>query len=104
MFRRLVSRLTLVVLPGGQYGKVSAMPTLIAAAFIGKKPFVWTCSDCDAVFSLERMTSTPSVLDLLKVHSDFRRHCEREHCGLPAVGLIVPSQETTPKKRKSGAK
>src|SRR6266550_2982483 len=63
--------------------KKFGMPSLIGAAFVGKsnKPFVWTCSDCNAAFSLQRMTSSPTDGELFEVRKQFLRHCESMHSG-----------------------
>jgi hypothetical protein len=67
------------------------MPTLIPAAFIAEtnQPFVWACSDCQAVFSLERMISDPTISQLHKVDSDFRTHCKHAHPGSSVIGLKI---------------
>jgi hypothetical protein len=69
------------------------MPTLIAVAFIGEtsQPFVWTWSECRAVFSLERMLSNPTVSQLLKVDSEFRIHCKERHPESSFIGLRIPT-------------
>jgi hypothetical protein len=67
------------------------MATLVAAAFTPEtnNAVVWSCSQCHAAFSLEYITSTPSVSELHKIDSDFRLHCKRIHPGEPVVGLTI---------------
>ena len=82
------------------------MPTLIAKVFLDDTnvPFVWLCSECETVFSLERARE-PHVSELLKVDAVFRVHCQQKHPGSPVVGLDIPkpkedaSQEDWPSKR-----
>jgi hypothetical protein len=54
-------------------------------------PFVWYCSDCRDVFSLDRMTETPTVTELKKVDANFRTHCKNRHPKAPVVGLSIPN-------------
>jgi hypothetical protein len=42
-------------------------------------PFVWYCSDCRAVFSLERMSESPSIMEIHRVDSNFANHCKQTH-------------------------
>jgi hypothetical protein len=67
------------------------MATLIAVSFTEKAntPFVWYCSECQAVLSLGRMTDAPTVTELHRVDSNFRNHCKQEHPGSPVVGLAI---------------
>jgi Zn-finger protein len=68
------------------------MPMLIAEAFISSTniPFVWSCSDCAVVFSLERLTRTPSITSLQKVNSNFEVHCRHVHPKSAVIGLEIP--------------
>ena len=54
-------------------------------------PFVWYCSDCRDVFSLERMIENPTVTDLKKVNANFRTHCKNRHPEAAVVGLSIPN-------------
>jgi hypothetical protein len=67
------------------------MATLIPAAFVEgtDKAFAWKCSECDAAFSLDRITATPSATQLEIVNGRFSVHCHHEHPGSPAFGLKV---------------
>ena len=67
------------------------MPMLVAAAFISGTdvPFVWTCSDCDAVFSLDRLVRNPTVSALERVNSNFATHCRNAHPKALIVGLEI---------------
>lgn len=69
------------------------MPTLIPAGFVAEthRPFVWACSDCRAVFSLERMITDPSISQFHKVDSQFRTHCQNTHPGSSVIGLNIPN-------------
>jgi hypothetical protein len=69
------------------------MATLIAVAFVEatESPFVWKCSECNAAFSLDRITATPSVTQLEIVNGQFSVHCRHEHPDSPAFGLKVPA-------------
>src|ERR1035438_10070505 len=79
------------------------MPTLIAVASIGEtsQPFVWTCSECPVVFSLERMLSNPTVSQLLKVDSEFRIHCKERHPESSFIGLRFQPQKGMPARLES---
>ena len=67
------------------------MPMLIAAAFVSgtKTPFVWTCSECDAVFSLERLVRNPTVSALERVNSNVSVQCWNVHPSAEVVGLDI---------------
>jgi len=67
------------------------MPSLVVAALIHNtdSPFVWKCSECNAVFSLDRMTTQPTVTQVKKVTSDFEVHCKHEHPGEKVIGLQI---------------
>jgi hypothetical protein len=69
------------------------MAALLEAAFVEDStvPFVWVCSQCDAVFSLDRMTSTPSTTQIQRVNSNFHAHCRGVHMGAPVIGLTIPA-------------
>ena len=63
------------------------MPVLISTAGSGKHTFVWKCSACDAVFSLESIFREPTETELKDVDATFREHCKKEHPGFPVMGL-----------------
>jgi len=69
------------------------MPGLIVALFAEetKQPVVWTCSSCDAIFSVARMTSNPTVSELRIVDDNFRTHCQHQHPGSSVAGLDIPA-------------
>jgi hypothetical protein len=68
------------------------MATLIPVAYMEKTntPFVWFCSDCRDVFSLDRMAENPSVTELKKVDANFRTHCKNRHPEAAVGGLNIP--------------
>ena len=76
------------------------MPTLIAKVFLDDTnvPFVWLCSECETVFSLERARE-PHVSELLKVDAVFRVHCQQKHPGSPIVGLDIPKPKEDAAKK-----
>ena len=67
------------------------MPSLKAVTYFETtdKAFVWVCSDCDAVFTLRRMTPTPTITELHRTDSDFRTHCKHTHPGSSVIGLNI---------------
>lgn len=69
------------------------MATLIPAAFVDgtTSSFVWKCSECDAAFALDRITTNPSLTQLQIVNANFGVHCRHEHPQSPAFGLSVPN-------------
>jgi hypothetical protein len=69
------------------------MATLIPKAFVDgtKSAFVWQCSDCDAVFSLDKITANPSLTQLQIVNANFGVHCHHEHARSPVFGLAIPA-------------
>jgi hypothetical protein len=69
------------------------MPTIEAAAFDGttNKPFAWVCTNCLAVFALERITPNPTISELKRIDADFRRHCQESHKGDTVIGLDIPN-------------
>jgi hypothetical protein len=68
------------------------MATLIPVSFMERTntPFVWYCSDCRGVFSLERMAENPTVSELKKVDANFRTHCKNVHPESAVIGLNIP--------------
>jgi hypothetical protein len=71
------------------------MATLIPAAFVDgtTSAFVWKCSECDAAFSLDRITTNPSLTQLQIVNAKFGVHCHHEHPQAPIVGLMIPAMD-----------
>jgi hypothetical protein len=71
------------------------MATLIPYAFVEgtESPVVWKCSDCDAAFSLERITAKPSLTQLQIVNGNFGVHCHHEHPNSTVVGLMIPAMD-----------
>jgi len=69
------------------------MATLIPVSFMERTntPFVWYCSDCRGVFSLERMAENPTVSELKKVDANFHAHCKNAHPGSAVVSINIPS-------------
>jgi hypothetical protein len=69
------------------------MATLVAKAFIDRTnvPYMWICSECEAVFSLDRITVIPSVIQIKRVNAAFEVHCRNTHEGSRIFGLPVPS-------------
>lgn len=69
------------------------MATLIPVGFIDDtdSPIVWRCSECDAAFSLDRVTSQPSITQLHRINANFRAHCRNEHPSSTINGLSVPT-------------
>jgi hypothetical protein len=63
------------------------MPNLNAAALVvdTSRPFVWKCSDCDAIFSASRIGYEESELG--RVDAAFRKHCEANHPGETIIGV-----------------
>ena len=53
------------------------------------------CSECEKIFSLERMEK-PSLTELHKIDGDFRLHCQRIHPGSPVVGLSIADPRCEP--------
>jgi hypothetical protein len=70
------------------------MPTLLNAAVVADTniPFVWTCSECGAVFALDRITQNPTTTQLQRVNGNFSVHCTHEHPNSAIVGLTIPKQ------------
>lgn len=71
------------------------MATLIPVAFVDgtTHAFVWKCSECSAVFSLDRLTAQPSLTQLQIVNAQFGVHCRHEHPQSPVVGLLIPAMD-----------
>jgi hypothetical protein len=69
------------------------MAMLVAKAFIDRTnvPYMWTCSECGVVFSLDRITLIPSVSQIKRVNARFEVHCRNTHEGSQILGLPVPS-------------
>jgi hypothetical protein len=57
------------------------MPTLIARGFMNETntPFLWECSECDTVFSLQPKPNGPARAELERVDSEFKAHCYESH-------------------------
>ena len=75
------------------------MPNLIPVSFMERtnSPFVWYCSGCQAVFSLERMAENPSITELQRVNANFQTHCKAEHPNEKAAGLVfaLPKEDSS---------
>jgi hypothetical protein len=73
------------------------MPILIPTGFEKDgKTVLWTCSDCQAPFSPDRITPNPSISDLKKINANFRVHCERDHKGQNITGLDIAKPNEDP--------
>lgn len=71
------------------------MATLIPLAHTegNHTPFVWQCSECDFLVSLDRITNNPSLTQLQKVNGLFGVHCHHQHPNSPVVGLMIPAMD-----------
>jgi hypothetical protein len=69
------------------------MPSLTPVAFEGStnKPFVWRCSECDALFSPSRIHFDPSEID--EINAEFASHSEKEHSNSSILKLKKPGEE-----------
>lgn len=67
------------------------MPTLIAHGHNAQNnAFIWACSECKEVFSVDRLTSKPSQKQIAAVNTAFVRHCDEKHPGVkPVLGIEV---------------
>lgn len=77
------------------------MPTLIPLLHFdeiektGKlgQPILWQCSDCDSLFSLERIMPKATAGQLRRVDSRFRIHCKHDHPNKAVIGLDLPVED-----------
>jgi hypothetical protein len=69
------------------------MPALVALVWTTDHPvmpYVWSCSDCGAVF--DAGTQRQTGLTEEQINSQFEVHCKQVHPGiLPVIGLTADS-------------
>ena len=78
--------------------RIDIMPSLIPLLHFDEiqktgnfgQPIIWHCSECDILFSLERITSKASPRELRKVNGKFLSHGQNAHPDGPFIGLDIP--------------
>jgi hypothetical protein len=67
------------------------MPSLTAVAFETRIPFIWKCTECDAIFDLGRvLRASLTQPQAEKLNRQFREHCAQQHPNSAVIGLPVP--------------
>ena len=72
------------------------MPVLTPTVFNdrAKRPIAWMCSDCETVFSLDRVDAVLTKKSTEQINKDFEVHCKGQHPGSQIIGLEIPAGDS----------
>jgi hypothetical protein len=75
-------------------GERLIMPTLLPTVWTAVNPavpYVWSCSECRAVFDMGPMHGSPAQKHIDQVNLQFEAHCKQVHPGSHPVNCLGPA-------------